>query len=136
LARSLAEKTLKIPIGGTLARPRLEAGFVRELGLTALFDKLKGLGVKLPGGKAPDDSSPDQDGGKLISADTVELLEDLLGKWSERRREKRSAAADGDAPQSAQKPGAEGEAPKKRPLDRLRDRLRRSKKPAEETKEQ
>jgi hypothetical protein len=134
LARSLAEKTLKIPIGGTLARPRLAAGFVRELGLTALFDKLKGLGVKLPGGKAADDSAPDQDGGKLISAETAELLEDLLGKWNERRREKR-AAADGDAPQSDQNPGVEGEAARKRPLDRLRDRLRRSKKPAEEPKE-
>lgn len=128
LARTLSEKTLKIPIVGTLAEPRLEAGFVRELGLAKLFDKLESLGAKLPGGKAAaEGSSADASDGQLLSTETVELLEDMLAKWSERRRNKRQEAAESRAEADADQSQAEGAKPKtaKRPLERLRDRLRR-----------
>lgn len=120
LARSLSEKTLKLPIGGTLSKPRLDAAFIRELGLAGLFDKLQGLGVKLPGksGSAGDDSSAEASGGKLLSDDAVELIEDVLSKWGERRRAKR----DDNPPQ----PESAEPNDKKRPLDRLRDRLRKA----------
>ena len=128
LARTLSEKTLKIPIVGTLAEPRLDASFVRELGLAKLFDKLESLGAKLPGGKTSEESSPaDASDGKLLSADTAELLEDLLSKWSERRRNKRQQTAEDRAAAESEQPEADAAQPKskKRPLERLRDRLRR-----------
>jgi len=128
LARTLAEKTLKIPIVGTLAEPRLDAGFVRELGLAKLFDKLESLGAKLPGDKAAaEGSSADASDGQLLSTETVELLEDMLTKWSERRRSKRQQAAEDRATTEAEQPEADAAQPKstKRPLERLRDRLRR-----------
>lgn len=130
LAKSLAEKTLKIPIGGTLSKPQLEAGFVRELGLAKLFDKLQGLGVKLPGDKAAAGAATqDAADDKLISQETVELLEDLLGKWGERRRAKREGADDeGQTAADGRQPEANATQPgeKKRPLGKLRDRLRRA----------
>lgn len=128
LARTLAEKTLKIPIVGTLAEPRLDAAFVRELGLAKLFDKLESLGAKLPGGKAADEGpSADANDGTLLSADTAELLEDLLAKWSERRRNKRQQAAEDRSATETKQSEADAAQPRstKRPLERLRDRLRR-----------
>lgn len=120
LAKSLAEKSLKIPIGGTLSKPQLEAGFVRDLGLAKLFDKLQNLGLKLPGGKAAAEASTQDADGKLLSQETVELLEELLGKWGERRRAK----------QDDRQPQPESAEPseKQRPLEKLRDRLRRARK--------
>jgi hypothetical protein len=129
LARALSEKTLTIPIVGTLSEPRLEASFVRELGLAKLFDKLDSLGVKLPDGKSAAGSpSPDAADGKLLSADTVELLEDLLAKWSERRRTKRQETAESHAAPEGEEPEADSPQAKasRRPWERLRDRLRRS----------
>ncbi|HVW36073.1 MAG TPA: hypothetical protein VHB99_02170 [Pirellulales bacterium] len=133
LARALSEKTLKSPIVGSLTEPRLDAGFVRELGLAKLFDKLESLGAKLPGEKAADGkatdggSSADAGDGQLLSTETVELLEDMLAKWSERRRSKRQESLENRAEAGADQPEVEEAKPKtaKRPLERLRDRLRR-----------
>jgi hypothetical protein len=138
LARSLSGKTLRVPITGTLAKPRLEAGFVKELGLAKLFDKLEGFGVKLPGGAKSDASAASQEGdesrasdGKLLSEDAAALIEDVLRKWPERRKARRAAAEASGEPNNAEA-SSEGAAPspKRRALDRLRDRLRR---PANET---
>ncbi len=128
LARSLSEKTLRIPITGTLSKPKLEAGFVRDLGLANLFNKLEGFGLKLPGGatgETPEGAgSADGSDGKLLTDEAAALLEDLLRKLPERRKARREAAEVRGDDESA--PQADSPPPKRRMLDRLRGRLRRS----------
>lgn len=133
LARSLSEKTLQIPIGGTLARPKLEADFVRELGLANLFDKLEGLGLKLPGGgkgeavDATGQAHPaGESEGKLLTDEAAALIEDLLRKWPQRRKARQEAAADAAAQgEGAQSPPSGSPPPKRRARERLRDLLLR-----------
>lgn len=134
LARSLSEKTLQIPITGTLSKPKLEAGFLQELGLGDLFAKLEGLGLKLPGGAkagsqeagegAPAANDAD---GKLLTDEAAALIEDLLRKWPERRQARREAAEEAASREEAPAPP-----PRRRALERLRERLRRPPSDADE----
>lgn len=144
LARSLSEKPLRIPITGTLSQPKLEAGFVRDLGLANLFDKLEGFGLKLPGGAATASGDTAEAGGaaggsdgKLLTDEAAALLEDLLRKWPERRKARREEAAR-EAEANAAREEEDGPAVQSKPparrsaLQRLRNRLRRPQDDAEQ----
>jgi len=130
-ARQLTEKTLQIPIKGTLSKPRIDVSAMGDTDLARVIDSLQKFGLHVAQRNRPPAAGEEGAGeadkpGSPLPSQAVDILEDLAKKWSQRDKESKN---DRDAdlpeiPEAEEKPND----PVGRTLDRLLDRVRKLKK--------
>ncbi|HUY35995.1 MAG TPA: hypothetical protein VMV69_24870 [Pirellulales bacterium] len=131
-ARALTEKTLLIPIIGTLSKPRIDVSAMGDTDLARVVDTLQQFGVYLarrkhpPAAGAGGAAEAPEPSDALFPPQAVDLLEDLAQKWSKRREKNKTNQPAGEP----EKPAADDtrDSAEKRTLERVLDRMRKLKK--------
>ncbi|HEV3004154.1 MAG TPA: hypothetical protein VGX78_06810, partial [Pirellulales bacterium] len=130
-ARELTQKTLRIPITGTLSKPRIDTSAMGDTDLARVIDKLQQFGVHLArkhktaagddgqvqAGKQSDD---------VLTTQAANLIDDLAKKWTKRGQSDEDDAADGDHEPGDEMPPKESKT--KKALDRVLEGVRKLKK--------
>jgi hypothetical protein len=131
-ARQLTAKTLQIPIKGTLSKPRIDVAAMGDTDLALVIDSLQKFGLHLARRNHPPatgENGAEEAGkppGASLPSQTVDILEDLAKKWSQRRKEKKNDD-DAETPEVPEADEASDD-PVGRTLDRVLDRMRKLKK--------
>jgi len=131
-ARQLTERTLQIPIKGTLSKPRIDVSAIGDTDLAHVIDALQKFGLHVAQrnrAAAAGENGAGEAGnqpGSPLPTQAADLLEDLAKKWSQRRKEKNQEddAGTSGVPEADEKL----DDPVGRTLDRVLDRVRKLKK--------